>query len=63
MARTWATMLVDQIAVVDGDNDAGGIGQAADFEKFRIGGVAVIDVVTVAAVVRHGRGHSKSAAI
>ena len=48
--------VVDQLVVVDGDDDAGGICQAAGFEKFLVCGVAVIDVLTLPAVVRHGRG-------
>ncbi len=48
--------VVDQVMGMDRDDDAGGAAKAADFEKFRIGGVAVIDVMTVAAVARHGRG-------
>ena len=47
--------LVDDARGVDGDDNAGRLGETAGFEETRIGGVAVIDIVTVAAVASHGR--------
>ena len=35
---------------MDGDDDAGRLGKAAAFQELRIGGIAVIDVVAVAAI-------------
>ena len=38
-------------AVMDGDDDSGRVGETASFEKARIGRVAVIHIVIVAAIV------------
>ena len=48
--------VVDQMMRVDGDDDSGGIGEAANLKELLVGGVAVLAVVAVAAVAGHPRG-------
>src|SRR6202522_1191981 len=48
--------LVDDARGMDGDDNAGGSGEAAGLQKTRIGRIAIKHVVTIATVTRDGGG-------
>ncbi len=48
--------IIDDARGVDGDDDSGRRGKPASFEKTRIGGVAIVNIKTLAAVTSHRQG-------